>query len=220
MADEPASRAKAAPPSLARDAAARLARRSRLVRLLTIMLPVAALALIGLIFAWSGNDDSGEIPLTFEEADLNDANPRMEAPRLKGADEEGRPYTVTAESAVQTAANAEKMALTRIEADMVLEDNGWMFVEADRGTLDRTTEMLALEGGIALFSADGFEMHTSSADIDLKGGKITTRSAVELFGGMGEVRAGGLTYDREKREAVFSGGVTTIFEPASREGAQ
>ncbi len=214
-----AERITPAPAERARDQAARLARRSRLVRLLTIMLPLVAVILVGVIVVWSGTDDSAEIPLTFEEGDQGDANPRMEAPRLKGVDEDGHPYTVTASSAVQIAANAEKLALTAIEADMVMADDGWMFIEARNGTLDRTTEHLALEGGIALFSADGFEMHTAAAGIDLKGGMIVTEGAVELFGGMGEVRAGKLVYDREKREAVFSGGVTTIFEPASRERA-
>ena len=91
----------------------------------------------------------------------------MVKPRLAGSDSKGRPYVITAERAVQDAHNPKKAVLENLEADLSLERGNWINARARSGMADTATGHLELYGGIAVFTATGYELHSNSASANL-----------------------------------------------------
>ena len=61
-----------------------------------------------------------------------------------------------------------------------------MNATAEAGFFDMDTSMLKMSGGIAVYSDNGYELHTESADVDLKKG---------LFMARDRDRSGSVRYD-------------------------
>src|SRR4029077_7541069 len=89
---------------------------------------------------------------------------------LTGSDQSGNPFVITADAAVQQGANTRKVALRQVEADLTLDKNRWLNASATHGFVDMDKSALSLTGGIAMFSDDGYELHTPPANVDLRKG--------------------------------------------------
>ena len=197
-----------------------LARRySRFVRSMRMVLPVLALGVLAVILLWPGfvHDPRG-FHLTFSSVDVEDAELRMNAPRLTGRDEEDRPYTVTANSAIPDEKDANRYHLDAPDGDITLSDGTWVNVSAPRGIYDRVLRQLELFGPVALHDNNGYEVHAESALVDLTGGSVVTNQPVEMQG-----PGGWLTADRGRmiqrgRHFYFDGHVHSVFYAKGGQG--
>jgi hypothetical protein len=97
----------------------------------------------------------------------------MTSPKLHGTDSDGNPFTVTADKATQNPKNLRQAALTNVEADLSLKDGQWLNATAPHGMLDADARQLWLSGAIAVFTDQGYEVHTDLAHIDLAKGIAT-----------------------------------------------
>jgi lipopolysaccharide export system protein LptC len=182
MAQAPQMAGMAKPPEMSRgDRLARFlpgtnARRrysvvySRFVSLLKFLLPAVALTLIGLLLLWP---QMNPLPtkVGFTKATVEDLeNLRMLAPRMIGRDEKNQPYTVTADQATQAAASSDVTDLVKPKGDMQINTGAWVALTADTGTYNKQSQMLHLEGNVNVFHDAGYEIQTSSADVNLDKG--------------------------------------------------
>jgi hypothetical protein len=93
--------------------------------------------------------------------------------------------------------------LDNVEADLTLRDGNWLNATAPHGLLDaphsanqkcaKTTcsanQMLDMWGPIAVFSDNGYEVHTTSAHVDMGGGIVRGNKFVRGQGPMGSFYA-------------------------------
>jgi lipopolysaccharide export system protein LptC len=182
----------------------RIARRSILITLTKWLLPLGAVALLGLVAIWpelertaihakiAGGHLTGEVE-----------GGRMIDLRYNGIDEKGRPYTLTAESAKQM--DATRIALTMPKGDITLENGTWMMLTARSGTFIQKANQLDLVGDVTLYRDDGTTMRTATASVDMQQGAAASSSPVHVEGPFGVLDAQGFTVVDKGTAIDFAG---------------
>ena len=97
--------------------------------------------------------------------------------------------------------------LTKVEADFTLTNDGWLNAEAARGQVDMNSGALKLEGGIAVFSDQGYELHTDNVSVDLNKGVVLGPVEVTGHGPLGDLRADHFQFDRNSKLLTLDGHV-------------
>jgi len=173
--------------------ASRIARRRVMVNLTKWLLPVAALSLLASIALWpeiARMRDQGRITIrrVFSvEADSG----RMKDPRYRGVDERGRPFTITADTAMQ--AGPLRIDLTQPKGDLVTENGSWIMVEARDGVYIQHVGQLDLSHDVVLYRDDGTVLRTQSAAMDIRQGAGTSDEMTHAEGPFGVLDAQGFT---------------------------
>eukprot|EP00435_Cladocopium_sp_Y103_P077554 s1_g1293.t1 len=183
-----------------------------------VLLPALALLLVISLFVSSTTFNSRpDIPVTFREVSRLNDDLRMVSPRITGVDKRGRPYVVTADTATQKVDNPDQIFLENIEADLMLDEGGnWLSVSSRFGTLQTEAETLKLREEIAVYSANGYEFHAESADMDFRAGSLTSDQPVYGQGPVGTLNANGVETSDNGDKIVFTGGVrVVVFYKAS-----
>ena len=138
---------------------------SHFVKLMKVVLPLLAFGIIGLLAAWpriQGGDqsatrrDSGEL--------------EMMRALYVGTDTQDRPYSLTADRAVQSTTEPGVLDLVRPQGELTLKDGTWIAIKADRGRYNDKTGKLLLLGNANLFHDKGYEFKSDEAHIDVKAG--------------------------------------------------
>jgi lipopolysaccharide export system protein LptC len=188
----------------------RRSRHGRLARFARIALPLIALALAGLIFAWSRiNPIIERIHISdTEQAPEEIDSVTMENARFAGIDAQNRSFNVTAVRAVQSADDSNHIDLQQPKADIVLASGAKVAVESDAGGLQRDTQILDLIGKVTVTQDQGYEFHTSKARVDLNERTAGGDAPVEGRGPQGEIHAEGFD--------ILDGGMRVIFRGRSR----
>ena len=199
-----------------------LSRYSLFVNSMKVFLPALAAALIILVVAWPQlvpDENSFQIEIIKNAAEQA-KNLAMINAKYDGVDEEGRPFTVTADMATQLSDQRTQIELQLPKADMTLNDGTWLALNAKVGNYDRDAELLDLRGDVSLFHDRGFEMTTESAQVNLAEGTAQGDQTVEGHGPVGILRAEGFqVLDRGSR-IIFTGQSQMIFFPEAREYRQ
>ncbi len=174
---------------------------------LKIVLPAFAIALILAVAFWPRFLlDGGRFQIVADESgNLGIDRLSMINPRFQGTDARDRPFTVTAERAVQDLSDDDLILLARPKADMTLEDGAWVALKAEQGFYHRDAETLDLAGGVDLFHDDGYEIHTPSAAIDLNGGTAEGRDPVSAEGPFGQLTSEGFRVAERGAIVEFTG---------------
>jgi lipopolysaccharide export system protein LptC len=198
-----------------RDTAFHALRYSRFVGVMKRALPIAAGALIAivLIFALLPRQ-TDKVSFAYERMGRIDNDLAMLKPRLTGADQSGNPFVITAEAAIQQGANARKVMLKKVEADLTLDKNRWLNANAMQGFVDMEKSALTLTGGIAVFSDDGYELHTQRGSVDLKKGIFHGPGEVTGQGPMGTLRADAFELNRATNRITLHGHVQMTIVPS------
>lgn len=178
------------------------------VRVAKRLLPAAAILLLALVALWPQLDGSDEARrLTFRRGAEPPADTlRVRDARFQGVDEQGRPYTVTAEGAAQ-ATGADTVDLVRPQADMTLADGAWVLLSAQGGVYARESQVLDLQGAVTLNHDAGYQVVTESARVKLREHSAEGQSAVAAQGPFGTLEGSGF-------ELTDSGQVIVVTGPA------
>jgi lipopolysaccharide export system protein LptC len=197
---------------------ARIARRRRFVLILKRGLPLAAFAALAAVLLWpqiTGIEEGVRVAYRKPSLDVPAGAASVVEPRFQGTDERGRPYTVSAESALQPP-GSDTVALTRPRGDVTLEDGAWVLLEARTGLFRRETRMLDLEGEVALFHDSGYEVRTEAAEIDLRGGTARGDRPVAAQGPAGTLDAVGFEIIERGNVLVFGGPARLVLLPQEK----
>lgn len=210
----PAARARRDWTARTRDTALNALRYSRFVTVMKRALPIAAAGLIAIVIVYSLIPRQSEkVSLAWERLGKIDNDLAMLKPRLTGADHKGNPFLITADSAVQDPTNVKRATLNNVSADLTLDHGRWLNATAAKGFVDMDKNWLALTGGIAVFSDDGYELHTARADVDLKQGIFKGPAQVSGHGPAGTLSADTFEVDRETSQLILQGHVHMTIQP-------
>lgn len=185
-------------------------RYSRFVAIMKRALPLAAVALLAAVLVYAlqpRQEKSQRVAMSFQRLGIVNDDLAMMQPRLIGMDDQGDPYTVTADEAIQDRTDAKRATLRHVQADMTLKGGNWIDMLAPGGVLDARHRHLALRGGISVFSDSGYELHTTAAEVDMRSAIITGDHPVAGQGPFGTFRADRFRIDRRARLAFLHGNV-------------
>lgn len=190
-------------------------RYSRFVTIMRRALPLAAAALLAavLVYALQPRQESSQrVAMTFQRLGIVNDDLAMMKPRLTGTDDEGDPYVVTADEAIQDKQDSKRATLRDVQGDVTLKDGSWISTLAPGGLLDARNRRLTLVGAIAVYSDSGYELHTTAANVDMHSAVINGNRTVYGQGPLGIFRADRFRVDRPARLVFLYGNVhMTIF---------
>jgi lipopolysaccharide export system protein LptC len=197
-----------------RETAMGALRYSRFVTVMKRVLPITAGLLIAAVIAYSlVPRQSEKLKMTYKSMGTIDNDLAMIKPRLTGTDKRGNPFVITADAAIQDKTNIRRATLKNVEADLTFDKSRWLNATAARGFVDMEKNRLALTGGIAVFSDDGYELHTTRADVDLKKGLFKGPEPVTGQGPAGTLSADTFEMDRLSNQLVLQGHVHMTILP-------
>ena len=192
----------------ARSTAMDALRYTQFVGVMKRALPAAAFAVIAAVLAFFFvARQPSKIAMTYEKLGRIQNDLAMDKPRLTGADGNGNPFVITADQAIQDAKNPKKARLRKVEADLTLDNNGWLNANAADGVVDMKAGSLELGGGIDVFSDAGYTLHSQSASLDLNKWVVHGHNEVTGQGPMGTMRANSFHYDRASHQLALDGNV-------------
>ncbi|HXC55107.1 MAG TPA: LPS export ABC transporter periplasmic protein LptC [Rhizomicrobium sp.] len=197
-----------------RDTALNALRYSRFVMVMKRALPLAAGGLIAAVIVYALLPrQSDKLSLTYQSLGTINNDLTMTKPRLTGSDRKGNPFLITADAAVQDPANMRRATLRGVQADLTLDKGRWLNATAAGGFVDMDKGWLTLGGGIAIYSDDGYELHTARADVDLKKGLFQGPAQVTGHGPAGTLSADSFEVDRSTSQLVLVGHVRMTILP-------
>ena len=192
----------------ARTTALEALRYTQFVGVMKRALPAAAFAVIAAVLGYFFlARQPARVTMGYERMGRVENDLAMVKPRLSGQDARGNPFVITADAVIQDAKNPKRAQLTKVEADLSLGRQGWINADAASGVVDMKAGALDLNGGINVFSGDGYELHTQSASVDLNKGVVHGRQEVTGQGPLGALSADRFQFDRNSRLLSLDGHV-------------
>lgn len=168
-------------------------------------LPLLAVLLLGSVALWP------EIVRIKEQSQLalrrafqvDPQSGRMREPQYRGVDERGRPYTVTASSAMQT--SPERIAMVDPKGDIVTEAGTWLMVQSKEGVFIQHQSLMDMSHDVNLYREDGTTLQTDTAALDLKAGAAAGNDKTHAEGPFGTLDAQGFMLTEKGAVIQFQG---------------
>lgn len=137
---------------------------------------------------------------------------RVVHPQYLSTDSHERPYKLTADYAEQE--NDSIFFLSKPQLSFILTAGNVLILTADKGYLDQEKSSLKLRENVVLRHQTGHNLHTQSADIDLKLGNAQGDDIVTGDGPMGALQAKGFRLYKGGEKIVFLGTGTLTIIPS------
>lgn len=189
-------------------------RYTRFVTVMRRILPMLALAILGVVLAYALYPrDKDRVSLSYEQVRGVDGGLTMKRPRLSGTDVSGNPYLITADTATQEKKDAQRVSLVRVDAKLQFDGSRWANAKAGKGFVDIDAETLHLSDGIVLVTDDGYSLRTGRAWADLERNVVFGDMRVWGSGPLGAIEADTFLIDRGKRHVTLKGHVHTTLYP-------
>ncbi len=187
-----------------------------------VFLPVVAVFLVLLIFAWPFlQSEDLRFRLNFAALSGNQKEePSMINPRFLGIDEENLAYSITADLARNLTFGTPSVELEMPKADIALNDGTWLVLTAKNGVFQEAKNTLDLNGSVNLFHDSGYEFQTKKAEINLKKGLAWGTEAVRGQGPFGELQGQGFSLLDKGKIIVFTGKSKLLIYPGIKRLAQ
>ena len=189
-------------------------RHSTMVRSMRLILPIAALAVMGVIIAWkSDNNPVTAIPRE-EVSPQTISQNELIKPKFQSEDENGQPYSITADKATQNAEDMNTLFLQKPVADITLKSGGVVSLTAANGEYKQEQKGLALDGQVEVQNDAGYKIQTEKMNIDVTGQIITSDSPVTGHGPDADISASGLNVNGNSKTVIFNGPAKLTFRKA------
>jgi lipopolysaccharide export system protein LptC len=163
----------------------------KLVRTLAVALP-AAVGVLAAFMVLAPLSPRGEISFLLDRNKVAVVNDRLkvESAMYRGKDNSGRPFSITAGSAVQHSATTPVVELQDLVARLLLSQ-GPAALSAGSGKFVMDENRIEVFGPVVFAAADGYRMTAENVDIDVPARTMVSRGPVE-----GRVPAGTFSADR------------------------
>jgi len=190
---------------------------SRLVGLLKVVLPLAALAVLSTLFLVSqGIDPENAIP--YAEVDVAERvrEPRVTDASYAGMTEDGAALSIEAADARPgVSGTPDGGQATRVIGRLETPDGGVTDLVAGAGQLDSAMGQVLLSDGVVLTSSTGYVMKMAGVIMATDRTALDSDGAVSAMGPLGTLKAGALHIGMSGTGyvVVFKGGVKLIYEP-------
>ena len=211
-----ARRAFTAPPAGRTRLFAAAERHSNRVRLLRAAILVAALGGVAMLMGIAIFDPFGPKTATFTFGSLGVDGTKitMDKPRLTGFRSDGKPYSLTAQKAVQDAKRPEIVELSGVEGEIGMADDQPMRLRANSGVYDTVGERMNLTHNVRISNAR-YDVRLSSANVEFKTGLYRSDEPVEVrIGEDTTILADKATAINSGEQLIFEGRMRTKIRPA------
>ncbi len=188
-------------------------RHDRVVEMSRVGLPV----LIGVLAAFlvmAPLTMSGDVSFLLDKNKVEVAKERLriQSALYRGADEKGRAFSLRAGSAVQKSSAEPIVRLSTLAAQISLPD-GPANLNADTGRYDMARQQVMVDGPIHFTAANGYDLKTNDATLDLKTRKLQSGGAVTGVVPQGRFSADKMNADLETHVVTLDGNARLRIVP-------
>ncbi len=195
---------------------ARAARHARLVAILKLALPALC---VGIVVAFAVTAMTSYTPnevVPVKIADVRDGKLVMNEPKMAGFDKHNRPFDIRAFRAVQDVSEPDLITLDRIDAVLPLSDDSTAAIKAVGGTYNTKTQLLVLEGEIAVTGARGMDINLNGAKIDMQKGTLDSNKPVRVWSSTMDIKADAVQVGSNGDRVIFTGDVVINLQPRQK----
>lgn len=189
-----------------------MAKRTRIVRWLRVILPLAALAMLSMLFLLAGKPDpEGSIPYAEGQLEELARESGISAPTYSTVTEDGTTVTL---HAARATAGGEGGAASDLSLDWQTRDGVTAHLNAATATQNGAT--IALSGDVDMSLSSGWRLTTPSVDADTQATVLSASGPVAVTAPFGQVEAGAMQLsDTEGQGQVLelNRGVRLIYRP-------
>ena len=177
----------------------------RLIRILKLALPALTGVVLAFLF-FSPLEDKQEVSFVLDKDKVDTAEERLKVSnaQYRGQDDEGRPFLLTARSALQ-ATSADPVVEIRDMSARIQLDTGPARLRAGRARYNMESDRIDVVGPILFAAADGYRMTTRDVNVDLRARTLQSRGAVEGRIPLGRFSADQLQANLPNRTLVLNG---------------
>lgn len=177
----------------------------RLIRVLATLLP-ALIGMIAAIMVLAPFAPRGEISFLLDRHKVAIAEDRVRVTdaKYRGEDSKGRPFTVSAASAVQAKATDPEVSMESLLASIQMND-GPATVSAPAALYNFDQETVQVRGPVEFAAADGYKMTATGVTVDLRSRKVTGTGGITGAVPAGTFSANGIVADLGARTVALDG---------------
>lgn len=177
----------------------------KLVRLLKLALP----ALIGIVLAFlffSPLEEKQEVSFLLDKNKVGAAQERLKvsAAQYRGQDDAGRPFVLSAQSALQANSQTQVVEIGGLSARILLE-NGPAGFRANRARYNMENDHVDVVGPLLFTAADGYRMDTRDVTVNMRNRTLESRGPVDGQMPLGRFSAERLKVNLPDRTVVLEG---------------
>ena len=193
---------------------------SRMVNLLKVLLPLAALALLSTVFLISRGENT-EAVIPFAQPDIEERlrGQQVTGPYFSGTTTAGDEISVTA-TVARAGADVPLLA-TDLQAEIRMVAGGQLTLRSDRGTVHPDQNLARFIGNVEITSADGLRIRTDALKTNLSTLQGESPSAIEAEGVLGKLTAGRMEISAVSEGGpvtlLFTNGVKLVYDPQKLE---
>jgi lipopolysaccharide export system protein LptC len=179
-----------------------------LVRLLKFGLP-AAIGVLLAYLALAPLAKGPEISFLLDKNKVGTAQEKMRirSAQYRGQDNLGRPFMVSAGSAVQASSSEPVVQIQGMSAEILLE-HGPARITGDRAVYNLETQTVTVAGPVRFQDSRGYRLNAGESTIDLRAQTLTTNQPMAMASPDGRrVEAAGAVVDLNERRVMGRGGV-------------
>ncbi len=182
---------------------------------LKIVLPLGAVALIGLLVLWPYLRPEEILPqdLEAQKVELTQNGLSMSEPRFSGTTEKNEPFMITAKTAQQSDNDPALVELIAIQANLDLVNLGDLKMDASGGKYHTINRRLQLIGPIELRAPNGVMLTLGDVHADMKNSTGHSDQPLTLDAGAAIMKAGGLKVMDGGNRLRFDRGVHITYYP-------
>ena len=176
-----------------------------LVGFLKIALPAAVGVLLAYL-ALAPLSKGPEISFLLDKSKVETApeHMRVQQAQYRGQDSYGRPFLLSAQSAVQARSDVPLVDIATMSAQILL-DSGPARITADRARYDMAEQQVHVAGPILFTAGDGYRLETRDVTVDLDERTLTSNAPVDGQMRLGRFRADRFRADLNGRTVVLDG---------------
>lgn len=185
----------------------------RLIAFLGKALP-AAIGVLAALMVISPLSPRSEISFLLDRHKVQVVENRMQVDNAmyRGADNRGRPFSLTAGQAVQRSVREPVVLMRDLVARILLSD-GPAVLSAGQGRYDFDSERVTVDGPVQFTASDGYRMVARDVSIDLKSRKLAGSGRVEGAIPAGTFSANRIEADLAARSITLVGDARLHMEP-------
>jgi lipopolysaccharide export system protein LptC len=178
------------------------------IRSLKVALPCGIGALLAYLVFSPIVGGAGELSFVLDKKLVAFANERLRLIEAvyRGEDTKGRPFKITAGSAIQKTSLEPIIRISNISAEMQMPE-GLATLNAENARYDMDREVVSVIGPVRFQTADGYRLDMTNVDIGLKTRQVTSNSGAAGALPQGSFSAGSMTGNMRTRQLQMGGGV-------------
>lgn len=194
---------------------------SRIVSWLKVLLPLAALALLGTLFlvARSPKVDTA-IPFARTEIEDRLRNQQMTGAYFSGTTRNGEQLTITAQAA-RPGSGDDTPSAEGLHAELRSHTSGTITFTSDSGSLDPGNDSARFSGDVVIASDAGLTVRSGLLEAELSGLSAHSPGPVQAEGEIGNLSAGNMRLETKFQggpmHMLFNNGVKLVYVPTKSE---